>query len=86
MISIVRRPHRLHAMLDCVLDQRLQRKDRYDRLQHVRIDLDAYRQSILEPGLLQAQVLLYVMQFLRERDVRALSLERVPGELCELRE
>ena len=73
-------------MLDRVLDQRLQRKDRHDGLKHIRIDLNTNRQAIPKSGLLQAQVLLHVMQFLRERDIGAFSLERVPGEFRELGE
>ena len=48
-------------MLHRVLDEWLQREDRYNRLEHIGIHLDTHRQTIAKSSLLQAKVLLHVM-------------------------
>ena len=74
----------LHPVADRVLHQRLQREHRQHRLQHLGVDLDAHRQPLAEPRLLEPQVLLHVAQLVGDRHVRALARERVADELGEL--
>ena len=75
---------RLDAVADGVLDERLQRQHRHDRVQHLGVDLDAHAQPLAEARLLEPQVLLHVLQLVGERHVRALAGERVADELGEL--
>ena len=71
-------------MSDGVLDQRLNREHWDDRLQHLRRHLQPHAQTIAEPGSLEAQVLLHVMQLVGQGHVGPLPTERVARELGEL--
>ena len=57
---------------------------RYDRRQHLGVDLQPHLQAVAEACALEPQVFLDVAELVGERHVRALPAEGVAGELGEL--
>ena len=84
-ISIFPSAAALDAVADRVLDQRLQREDGDDRLRAPRVDVHANVEPVTEPGPLEPQILLDVLELVGERDIGALAAERVAREFGELR-
>ena len=67
---------RRHAMLDRVLDERLQNQARHFGVERVGIDVEPNRQSILETRLFDLQVLLQELQLLLQRDAEPRRSDR----------
>src|SRR6185503_564277 len=67
-----------HRIFDCILDERLEQKRRQARPNGLGLNAEVRAQAILEPHLLDFQVKLQSLDFLRQRDLaRRLINQRV---------
>ncbi len=75
---------RRHPMLDRVLHQRLQDQPRHFGVERLRVDVEAHRQPILEPRLLDLEIFLQELQLLLQRHAgRAGSIERDAQQIAQ---
>lgn len=73
-----------HAVLDGVLDQRLQAQERHQHGQHLRGHLHAEAQLVAEAGALQQQVAVDAGQLVGQGGEVVRAAQRVPGEVGEV--
>ena len=75
---------RRHAVLDRILDERLQNQPRHFGVERLGIDVEPDRQAILEARLLDLEVLLQELQLLLQRDARrARAVERQAEQIAQ---
>ena len=76
-----------HAVLDGVLDERLEDQTRHAGVQGFRLDVELHRQAIRETRLLDAEILLEELQLhLQGHFVVARVVEREPQQIAEVHE